>query len=231
MLFAAFGTFVLWMNAHEKKRKNKRKLAMEQAAREMNWDFTETVPPHLSRQIDSLVEDILLTVNPNFICRNKTVSHILSKEMDGDQLAIVDIELSGSAASNNSDSSFAIFETAYLVISKRLELPYFQTQTKIKLGIGFVDNLINSAGGVTEIQIPHRPYFAEKYILSGQSEGVLNTLTPPILDFYERNQLYRTIGRDKMLCLLTPQTEPINQFQINQQLQILHRLFQLLKSK
>lgn len=229
MLFAAFGTFVLWMNAFNKKRLDKRKLATQQAARDLNWNFIEHPPSHLRRQIDSLIEDRTFAIPPELTCKRRAFSNILSKETDGDLLIVCDIELHG--ADDYGESSFSYYETAFAVVSESLNLPYFQTELKNLFGDNAVANFLKRKGGITDIDFPHRPNFSKKYIVGGKQEEILNAFTPAVFDFYEQNQLYRTIGRDKMLCLLTPQIEPINEYQINQQLQILHRLFQLLKSK
>lgn len=228
MLFAAFGTFFLWMTAHEKKRKNKRKLAMEQAAQTMGWTYSEYPSSRLRNEIDSLIANRMLADSPHLHSRSQSTSHFLSAEIDGDLLAVFDYTLS---ARNDSGETSTDFETAYLLVSDKLNLPYFQTQPDSFIGDNAVGNYFKKKAGITDIEFPQRPVFSKKYVVDCSQEAISRVFTPPIFDFYEQNQLYRTIGDGKMLCLMQWQTEPLDQLQINTQLQTLRYLYQLLKSQ
>lgn len=227
LICASFYAFYIWIVAYDKKRRNKRKIAMRQAAESMKWSFDENPPPRLRRQINSFIEDRIFSIPAFMRCDRQNVSNVLSAEIDGDTFAVFDFELSGG---DGRDSSFAHFETAYMVISDRLNLPYFQTESETWLGDNAVADFVKKKAGVNDLDFPHRPDFSKKYIVGGNQNDVSRVFTLPVFDFYERNQLYRTIGREKMLCLLHWQTEPMNQFQINAQLQTLHNLCQLLKN-
>lgn len=227
LICASFYAFYIWIVAYDRKRRNKRKIAMRQAAQSMRWNFSENPPLNLRRQINSFMEDRIFGVPPFLHCERQNVSNVLSAEINGDIFAVFDCELSGR---DNRNESFANFETAYLVISDKLNLPYFQTQSETWLGDNAVADYLKKRAGVNDLDFPRRPNFSKKYTVDGKQEDVSRIFTPSVFDYYEQNQLYRTIGREKMLCLLQWQTEPMNQFQINAQLQTLHNLYQLLKS-
>ena len=231
LLFGSFGMFFIWLNAYNKKRLAKRKSAMRQAAQEMNWNYDEYQKSGLSPHLDNYKQCRILGIAANSFCANLTVSNILSQTVGDDLLIVFDSKLTETSY-NQDKNSFIYAETIYLIVSDNLNLPYFQTQPESRLGDTAADFLKNKAG-VDNLNFPQRqrPGFSKKYILNGSDrQSIERVFTPPVFDFYEQNQLYRTIGDGKMFCHARLQTEPINQFQINSQLQILRRLYQLLKS-
>lgn len=227
-LVASFYTFYVWIIAYDKKRKNKRKLAMQQAAQSMGWSYSENPSLPLRSRIDSLMECRLLGVPSHINRKSHSTSNVMSAEIDGDLLIIFDCVVSGI---NDTNESFTEFETAYLVVSDKLNLPYFQTQPESWIGDNAVGSYLKKKAGVNDIDFPTRPDFSKKYVVDGNRETVERVFTSAVFDFYEQNRLYRTIGDGKMLCLLQWQAEPFDQVQINTQLQTLRYLYQLLKSK
>lgn len=231
LLLGSFGMFFIWMNAYNKKRLAKRKSAMRQTAQKMNWNYDEYQKSGLSRHLDNYKQCRILGISPNSLCTNLTVSNVLRQTIGGDLLIVFDSELT--ETSHNQDrSSFIYAETVYLIVSDNLNLPYFQTQPESWLGDNAVADFLKDKAGADDLKFPQRPDFSKKYVLNGGNwQSIERVFTSPVIDFYEQNQLYRTIGDGKVLCLVQLQDEAINQFQINAQLQTLNAIYRLLKSK
>lgn len=226
LLASSFYTFYVWINAYNKKRNAGRKRALEQAAQTMGWTYSEYPSSRLRNEIDSLIANRMLADSPHLHSRSQSTSHFLSAEIDGDLLAVFDYTLS---ARNDSGETSTAFETAYLIVSGKLDLPYFQTQPETIIGDNAVGTYFKKKAGITDIEFPQRPVFSKKYVVDCNQEAISRVFTPAVFDFYEQNQLHRTIGDGKMLCLMQWQIDPIDQIQINTQLQILNRIFQLLR--
>lgn len=229
MLSGSFGMFVIWMNAYNKKRLAGRKTAMRQAAREMNWHYDEYQKSGLSPHLNNYKQCRILGIAPDSFCSHLNIANILSQKISGEQLIVFDSELTES--SNHPDKgSFVYAETVYLIVSDKLNLPYFQTQPESWLGDNAVADFLKNKPDI-DFNFSHRPDFSKKYLLSGSDrQSVERLFTPAFFYFYEQNQLYRTIGDGKMFCLIQLQTVFINQFQINAQLKTLHQIIQLIKN-
>ena len=158
-----------------------------------------------------------------------SISNVLTAAFGSERIAVFDYELAGNH-DNSEKTGFAHFETVYLVVSERLNLPYFQTQPETWLGDNALANYLKDKVGITDCDLSESASFSAKYILEGGGRDDLRRVfTKQVCDFYERHKLYRTIGDKKMLCIVHPQTELVERSQIMAQLHILQQLFQLVQ--
>lgn len=227
LVIISFVAFFFWITASEKKRLAGRKTAWQIAAQIMQWDYSESYSRKLSTYLENFKQCRVLDIKNQPDILREDVSNILSRTIDGVLYGVFDYQMHGSYR-NDDGISIAHFETVYLVTDKQMDLPYFQTQPNF-LGNNAVTDYFRKKDGINDINFSQRPHFSNRYILEGERQKIKQVFTPPVFDFYEQNQLYRTIGDGAMLCLIQIQKEPINQFTINEQLQILHDLYRLLK--
>lgn len=222
----SFYAFAVWIKAANEKRAAQRKTGLNRIAQTMGWNYSEYLTSDLRPHVESFLVNRALVIPAHSRIGGQNTAHFLSTKIDNDLIIIFDCVI---LVINSQGDSSTSFETVHLVVSEKLNLPYFQTQPETWLGDNALASYFKEKAGINDLNFPDRPVFSQKYIVDIDPLNAPQVFAPAVLDFYEQNQLPHIIGDGKMLALITWQEHPITQDRITANLQILQHLFQLLR--
>lgn len=225
LLGVAFYSFAVWIKAANEKREAERKTIFRRIAQNIGWNYSEYLTSSLRPHVEKFLVSRALAVPANLRVNGQNTANFLSREIDGDLIIVFDCAVS---MTDNQATTSTSFETVYLVVSDKIDLPYFQTRPETWLGDNALADHFKRKAGVNDLDFPHRPIFSQKYIADISPAAASRIFAPAVLDFYEQNQLQHVIGEGKTLAMIARQ-QPVTQNQIAADLQTLQTLFQLLR--
>lgn len=226
LLFGGFGAFVVWAQARGKQMQRTRKNALRQIATGDGWQFSEYPTGDAKTPVSEFFDQRARLLPPHLHNYGHAAENFLSKRgSDGALRVVFDYAITGR---DSADETFTVRETAYLIVSENLNLPYFQIHAR-----NAADK--NASGGIFENIAGNerfssaRPQFFAKYSGYLEAGDAARILSFPALEFFEQTNLYRIIGDGKTLALVDWQTsEP--QANLHANLQNLERIYNILKA-
>ncbi len=180
---ASAAAFIIWIIRAAQHNARGRRREMQQLARGLNLKYDARPFPKL---LDAL-EPLRRRGGKRF--KPENITHILSGVLKEDWYAIFNHEYSDGGDSGSSR------EIVYLIVSDKLDLPYFQTR-----GQSVFDRLF----GQSDISLEQHPEFSRKYLLSGSKRRIPKIFNAQVTEFYEQNYPLETIGEGKLLCVVDP---------------------------
>lgn len=223
--------FVQWLRAYNRRQRKDRGQAMRRAAETLKYQFSDEPPPALAPFIRAFTDLRKRGLPSNTEFKGDQSLNFVTARAGDELVAVFDYEVSVECT-DSERQPFTFFETVYLIVSDRLDLPYFQTQPESLPGGGLIDSLPKRHANISDVNFPSHSDFSGRYRLDADDvPRVKRLFTPAVLDFYKRNQLHRTGGNGKTLFFSKWRDTVLpdqNQIAIN--FNALHQLYQLLKS-
>ena len=221
IIFAVFIVLAIvsgvWGIYRAAKNKRLQDAGMQAAARQLGWQYAPQGFNQLLPYLNGINQS---RGDSRFVLAN--VSNVITGTIENQRVAVFDhyfVDKSGS-------TSTTYYETLFLIVSDKLDLPNFHAQKE-----GWLDSFFNDLFDRPDIKLPHRPDFSKQYLLRGHNQiGVQQVFTNAVVNFYLQHYPLETIGGGNCLCLFhnREHNAPLNDNEIKGWLQTLTQLHGLL---